>query len=90
MGQQTADARAVVAREIAELQQEVTRRLGQREAVARELGERAGEWQQVVSRRLGQWWTLRPRFGATTSEEPANADADELEWRRGVGRADRL
>ena len=46
--------------------------------MARELGERAGEWQQVVSRRLGQWWTLRPRFGATTSEEPASADADEL------------
>jgi acetyl-CoA carboxylase carboxyl transferase subunit beta len=77
MGQQTADARAVVAREIAELQAEVTRRLAQREVVARELGERAGEWQQVVSRRLGQWWTLRPRFGATTGEEPSGADADE-------------
>jgi acetyl-CoA carboxylase carboxyl transferase subunit beta len=73
MGQQTADARAVVAREIAELQQEIARRLGQRESMAKEIGERAGELQQTVSRRVGQWWTLRPRFGATTSEEPGDA-----------------
>jgi hypothetical protein len=75
MGQQTPDARAVVAREIAELQQEVTRRLGQRDAVAREIEHSWGEWQQVVGRRLGQWWTLRPRFGAQITDEADEPEA---------------
>jgi acetyl-CoA carboxylase carboxyl transferase subunit beta len=77
MGQQTADARAVVAREIAELQQEVSRRLGGREAVAREIGESIGELQQSLTRRLGQWWTLRPRFGASSGDEAAELAGDE-------------
>jgi hypothetical protein len=62
MGQVTADARAVVAREIAEVQEALTRRLAQRETVAREIGE-------TVRAQLGQWWTLRPRFGASTVTE---------------------
>jgi acetyl-CoA carboxylase carboxyl transferase subunit beta len=77
MGQQTPDARAIVAREIGELQSIVERTLSGREAVAREIAElqqnvtrEIGEWQQSVTRRLGHWWTLRPRFGATALEPP--------------------
>jgi acetyl-CoA carboxylase carboxyl transferase subunit beta len=76
MGQQTADARAVVAREIAELQQELTRRFGPRDGAARGGEHGLGEWPQVVGRRLGQWWTLRPRFGATAPEESGEPGAD--------------
>ena len=67
----TLEARAAAAREIADLPHMVGRTRSGREAVVREIG----EFQQSVTRRIGQWWTLRPRFGATAPEEPEAEEA---------------